>query len=240
MTEILNNPWVTGIGGGIISSLIVFFVTRYFFGKREKREYLQKIETANNEILYSIRPLVIEKKIPTKDILSAVRISTAKKYGVKQEDLYNEFSLSNDLINEIMANSFLSSEQKLDFCGLLNSMKETNKGETKQKEVEVIYLNEKDSISSKYNSILLAMTTFAMFLTMTLFITNRATDTDNFSLLKDKLPLLTIATLIPIIAMTLLFTLRMLRDKDKERYKLYDKIKELNDEKDQPNEKKVA
>lgn len=236
----LNNPWVTGIGGGIISSLIVFFVTRYFFSKREKREYLQKIETANNEILYSIRPLVIEKKIPTKEILSAVRISTAKKYGVKQEDLYNEFSLSNDLINEIMANSFLSSEQKLDFCGLLNSMKEVDNGESKQKEVEVIYLNEKDSISSKYNSILLAMTTFAMVLTMTLFITNRAADTDNFSLLKDKLPLLTIVTLIPIIAMTLLFTLRMLRDKDKERHKLYDKLKELKDDKDETDEKNGA
>lgn len=52
MQNILNNAWVTGIGGGIISSLIVFFVTRYFFSKREKREYLQKIETANNEILY--------------------------------------------------------------------------------------------------------------------------------------------------------------------------------------------
>lgn len=62
--DILNNPWVTGIGGGIISSLIVFFVTKYLFSKKENREYLQKIKTANNEILYSIRPLVIEKKLP--------------------------------------------------------------------------------------------------------------------------------------------------------------------------------
>lgn len=31
--DILNNPWVTGIGGGIISSLIVFFVTKYLFSK---------------------------------------------------------------------------------------------------------------------------------------------------------------------------------------------------------------
>lgn len=232
MTEILNNPWVTGIGGGIISSLIVFFVTRYFFSKREKREYLQKVETANNEILYSIRPLVIEKNIPTKDILSAVRISTAKKYGVKQEDLYNEFSLSNDLINEIMGNSFLSSEQKLDFCKLLQSMKEKEKGKIEQKEVEVIYLNEKDSISSKYNSILLAMTTFAMVLTMTLFITKNATVNDELSLFKDKFSILLTVTIIPIAAMTILYALRLLKDnKDSERnVNFKDKNKE-NDEK---------
>lgn len=220
MTDILNNPWVTGIGGGIISSLIVFFVTKYFFSKREKREYLQKLETANNEILYSIRPLIIEQKIPTKEILLAVRISTAKKYGVKQEDLYNEFSLSNDLISEIMANSFLSSDQKIEFCNLLHSMKDLNKGESTQKEIEFIYINEKDNISSKYSSILLAITTFAMVLTMTLFITNRASENDEFSLLKDKLPLLLIVTLIPIIAMILLYVLRMLKDNEKQNDKL--------------------
>jgi len=237
MTEILNNPWVTGIGGGIISSLIVFFVTRYFFSKREKREYIQKVETANNEILYSIRPLVIEKNIPTKDILSAVRISTAKKYGVKQEDLYNEFSLSNDLINEIMGNSFLSSEQKLDFCKLLQTMKETDKGINSQKEVEVIYLNEKDSISSKYNSILLAMTTFAMVLTMTLFLTKNATVNDELGLFKDKFSIISIVTIIPIFAMTLLYLLKLL--KDRERHIRTD-IKQKENNEDQNEEKNGA
>ncbi len=234
MTEILNNPWVTGIGGGIISSLIVFFVTRYFFSKREKREYIQKVETANNEILYSIRPLVIEKNIPTKDILSAVRISTAKKYGVKQEDLYNEFSLSNDLINEIMGNSFLSSEQKLEFCKLLQTMKVSENGLNSQKEIEVIYLNEKDSISSKYNSILLSMTTFAMVLTMTLFITKNTTVNDELGLFKDKFSIFFIVTLIPIIAMTALYLLKMIKEKER-RIRILDKPKEKKEEAEEKN-----
>ena len=63
--NILNNPWVIGIGGGVISSLIVFFVTQYISRKKGKREYLQKIKMANNDILYFIRPLIIERKIPT-------------------------------------------------------------------------------------------------------------------------------------------------------------------------------
>lgn len=234
MTEILNNPWVTGIGGGVISSLIVFFVTRYFFSKREKREYLQKVETANNEILYSIRPLVIEKNIPTKEILSAVRISTAKKYGVKQEDLYNEFSLSNDLINEIIGNSFLSSEQKLDFCKLLQTMKETDKGQLNQKEIEVIYLNEKDSLSSKYNSILLSMTTFAMVLTMTLFSTKNATVDNEHGLFNDKFSIISIVTIIPIVAMTTLYLLKLIKDREQHRIptlKKKEKDLDLNEEK---------
>lgn len=213
MQDILNNAWVTGIGGGIISSLIVFSVTQYFFSKREKREYIQKTETANNEILYSIRPLVIEKKVPTKDILNAVRISTAKKYSVQQEDLYNEFSLSNDLINEIMGNSFLSSDQKIEVCELLQAMKKDDSED--EKEVEVVYLKDKGSISSKYNSILLAMTSFAMVLSMTFFITSKTTESE--ILFKDKFSLLIVATAIPIGAMTVLYTLLLIKRKERKR-----------------------
>jgi len=212
-----NNPWVTGIGGGIISSLVVFFVTRYFFSKREKREYLQKIETANNEILYSVRPLVIEKKVPTIDTLSAIRISTAKKYGVKQDDLYNEFSLSNDLINEIMGNSFLSADQKIEFCTLLQTMK-ADRNSSKKKEVEVIYIKDKDSISSRYNSILLATMSFAMVMVMTFYITSRATN-DNVDaiMLKDRVSLLITAIIIPLTAIMVLYLVRLIRDKEKDR-----------------------
>jgi hypothetical protein len=88
-----------------------------------KTDYYKKLEVANNEMLYSIRPLLVEKKVPSKEILAAVRFSTAKKYGVLQTDLYDEFSMTSDLINETIANSFLTSDQKLEFCNLLQSIK---------------------------------------------------------------------------------------------------------------------
>lgn len=195
--DILNNPWVTGIGGGIISSLIVFFVTKYLFSKKENREYLQKIKTANNEILYSIRPLVIEKKLPTAEVMSAIRLSIAKKYGIKQEDLYNDFSLYNDLVTEIMGNSFLSSEQKLEFCELLKQMK--SKQNVKEK-VELVYIQEKNSVSSKYSSMLLALSSFTMVLTTTLYITKEV-ETHAFDLFKENISLVLVATFVPILAM---------------------------------------
>ena len=108
---------------GMLLSLIVFLLTRHFFQKHGKNDYAKKLEIANNEMLYSIRPLLVEKKVPSKEILVAVRFSTAKKYGVEQNDLYDEFSLTSDLINETIANSFLTSDQKLEFCNLLQSIK---------------------------------------------------------------------------------------------------------------------
>lgn len=228
MIEILNNPWVTGIGGGIVSSLIVFFVTKYLFSKKENREYVQKIRTANNEILYSIRPLIIEKKLPTVDILSAIRISIAKKYGIKQEDLYNDFSLSNDLITEIMGNSFLSSEQKLEFCDLLNQMKSKQKTNDK---IEVVYIQGRNSLSSKYSSMLLALSSFGMVLISTLYIAKEA-DKQEFSLFGENISLLLIATLTPISAMmiTLLYKI-MIKERTKDR-----KILEMRNKEEEDNQ----
>ena len=62
-----SNPWVIGIGGGVLSGLLVTLITRYLFSKRERREYLQKVATANNEIIYTIRPAIAEKTIPSND-----------------------------------------------------------------------------------------------------------------------------------------------------------------------------
>jgi hypothetical protein len=122
MINLHDNTVLTAIFG-VMLSLLVFLFTRQFFSKHGKTDYQKKIEIANNEMLYSIRPLLVEKKVPSKEILVAVRYSTAKKYGVEQNDLYDEFSLTSDLINETIANSFLTSDQKLEFCTLLQSIK---------------------------------------------------------------------------------------------------------------------
>lgn len=122
MMHLPDNTVFTAISG-VLLALIVYLITRQYFSKHGKTDYQKKIEIANNEMLYSIRPLLVEKKVPSKEILVAVRYSTAKKYGVEQNDLYDEFSLTSDLINETIANSFLTSDQKLEFCSLLQSIK---------------------------------------------------------------------------------------------------------------------
>lgn len=87
MDDLIANPWIVGIGGGVISSLIVFFITKFFLSKKENKEYEQKVRLATNEVVYAVRPLVIDKAIPANDVLAALRSAIAVKYGVKVSDV---------------------------------------------------------------------------------------------------------------------------------------------------------
>lgn len=153
--ELINNPWVTGIGGGLVSSLIVFFLTRYFLSKKENREYNQKVRTANNELLYSIRPHVVDKELPTKEMVYSLKSSIARKYEVSEPDLFSEYDVSSELTNEIMSNSFLSSGQKLEFCSLANKLKELDKA-AENENVKFVFSREGKGVSPTYVSTLLA------------------------------------------------------------------------------------
>ena len=60
MEALLNNGWVVGIGGGILSGLIVAWLTRTLFSKKDQKELAINISSANREILYAIRPEISE------------------------------------------------------------------------------------------------------------------------------------------------------------------------------------
>jgi len=121
--EALNNPWVIGIGGGILSGLFVTLITRYLFSKRDNREYVQRIVTANQEILYAVRPGISEGVIPTSDVVGALIKTTASKYGVAQDDVYSPSQLADVLVKEVMDTSFLSAQAKAEFCAKLAQLR---------------------------------------------------------------------------------------------------------------------
>ncbi len=122
---LLNNPWLIGIGGGILSGLIVTLLTRYFFSKRENREYYQKIVTANQEVLYAVRLGIADGDIPANYVLNAVISATAYKYGVNESDLFDKEQMSNVLIKEVMDNSFLSALSKKEYCKKISKIRTT-------------------------------------------------------------------------------------------------------------------
>ena len=198
MSDFWTNPWVTGIGGGIISSLIVFFVTKYFFNKKENKEYAQKVKLANNDILHAIRPLIIDHKIPLQESFSSLRIAVSNEYGVKAEDLYSNKSLANDLIAEILENPFLTSEQKDDFCRLILQFKHAEESD----KLEVVYLRKRLQFSSLSTSIILALSSFSMILSMTFLIAEtkeyKPSELEK-QLFGDNFALFLTATLIPLL-----------------------------------------
>jgi len=121
--ESLNNPWVIGIGGGLLSGLLVTLITRYLFSKRDNREYMQKVVTANQEILYAIRPGISEGVIPANDVLKFLISATALKYGVDAQDLHTSTSFADVLVKEVMDTSFLAASAKADFCQKLAQLR---------------------------------------------------------------------------------------------------------------------
>ena len=195
--NLFSNPWVIGVGGGVISGLLVTLITRYLFSRREQREYRQKVETANNEIIYAIRPAIAEKVIPSSAMLEALFSATARKYGVNSADLLSRVGLANELMKEVMDNTFLSSQQKVEFCELLIGVKQPEAEATPKLLVEVVTVTKRgDAFDS---SAVLGMTTAVMALVVTMYIyLKKREDFLGGELLVRVFPLLIGAAVIPI------------------------------------------
>ncbi|TSJ39078.1 hypothetical protein [Fluviicola chungangensis] len=215
MIEFLTNSWTIGIGGGVISGLIVFLITNKIFTRREDKEYTQKIEMANKELLYCIRPLIVGQNLPSQDLIDSVIFSTARKYGVEINDLYENDELAEDLTKEILDTPFLNSESKLKYCELTSKLKELDiVEEPDDQKREVIYIEKSRPITKEFFSITLAiMTTFTVALVA--FMTSKF----DLSILDKgevfKWPLIIILiTVMPIIALLLTKALKSLKQLD--------------------------
>lgn len=200
--ESLPNHWVIGIGGGLICGLLVLVIIRQLFSGREQREYDQRVATANNEIIHAIRPAITEKVIPSGAMLDALFSATARKYGVNSKDLLPKAGFANELIKEVIDNTFLSSQQKIGFCELLAGMKQTEADPVSRRVVEVI--NASRRWESFDPSPILGLTAGLMALTMTLFFYFKDKETFLIDGLLTKIfPMLAVVSIVPIVAFLL-------------------------------------
>jgi hypothetical protein len=116
---IFNNPWLVGIGTGIVSGLLVAWVLNLFLSKKRDREYRQQVSSANREVIYSIRSSIPEDALPRRETVEALINSTARRYGLDASELYQPKQISEELIKEVMDSSFLSSAKKSEYCDAL-------------------------------------------------------------------------------------------------------------------------
>ncbi len=117
--DLFNNAWVVGIGGGVLSGLLVTLITRFLFSKRDNREYAQKLAAVNTEVVYALRPGISEGHIPDQEVLSSLINATARKYRVSRDDVFRPKQIAEELIKEIMDSSFISAETKKSYCETL-------------------------------------------------------------------------------------------------------------------------
>ena len=220
MNDLIANPWFVGIGGGVISSLIVFFITKFILSKKENKEYEQKVRLATNEVVYAVRPLVIDKAIPANDILAALRSAIAVKYGVKVSDVIGIKQLVCILVLEILSNSFLNSSQKNEYCNLLMTMKDEPK-QTPSNDV-----HKRKSERNLYISMMLSLFSFSAVLGTVLV--SKEKNVENVEVYKQGF-LLIISALMFILGFTT-FTLYKLKERLKKRKIELDKLKHKLDE----------
>jgi len=211
---------VVGIGGGVISSLIVFFITKFFLSKKENKEYEQKVRLATNEVVYAVRPLVIDKAIPANDILAALRSAIAVKYGVRVSDVIGIKQLVCILVLEILSNSFLNSSQKNEYCNLLMTMKDEPK-QTPSNDV-----HKRKSERNLYISMMLSLLSFIAVLEIVL--ASKEKNVENVEVYKQGFFLI-ISALMFILGFTT-FTLYILKERLKNRKIELDKLKLKLDE----------
>lgn len=220
MDDLIANPWIVGIGGGVISSLIVFFITKFFLSKKENKEYEQKVRLATNEVVYAVRPLVIDKAIPANDILAALRSAIAVKYGVKVSDVIGIKQLVCILVLEILSNSFLNSSQKNEYCNLLMTMKDEPK-QTPSNDV-----HKRKSERNLYISMMLSLLCFSAVLGSVL--ASKEKNVENVEVYKQGFFLINSALMF-ILGLTA-FTLYKLKERLKKRKIELDKLKLKLDE----------
>ncbi len=222
--EFLNNPWIIGIGAGVLSGFLVTLITRHLFSRRDNREYNQKIVTTNQEILYAIRPGISEGIIPSLQVLDSLIAATAAKYAVDPRDLHNSEAYADVLVKEVMDSSFLSASAKAEFCQKLAELKPSPVPTTTLDETVVAKTRRVTNIANYRQRMVSMMSAMlgimAALMTVSVVLFKFSEDSKTELLLKDiRLVIPTALTLFTVLIATYsMWMFRFLKRKRKERH----------------------
>lgn len=143
----IQNTWFVGITTGIISSILVFFLTKWIMDKSGKTEYYKQVANANHNVINSLKPYIADQGLPSTDIFNAIISSTARELGVDEKDMYSIDIYCEELIREIISDVYVSNEKKREY---MNSLSEYKK---KLFESGVVVFNEKKEGTTRIYSI---------------------------------------------------------------------------------------
>lgn len=108
----MHNAWVIGIVGGIISGIIVYYITIYVLDRKKKSDHKRDITYANNAVLDILRPYIANSGLPSKKELEVIINSISRHYGVKNDEMYSITSFYEDLVLEFIGNMYIPNEMK--------------------------------------------------------------------------------------------------------------------------------
>ncbi len=123
--SILKNSWVIGLATGVVSGLLVFFVTSFLFDNKKKRDYELHVKEANLDIVNALKPYIAEQGLPGYQVLVSLITSTSRKYGVDIKDLLTPVQVCEELIREIISDVYVTSEKKKEYTEKVAEFKES-------------------------------------------------------------------------------------------------------------------
>ncbi|RJX28941.1 MAG: hypothetical protein C4525_15320 [Desulfarculus sp.] len=124
----LNNSWLIGIIGGLISGVLVTIISGFCLARRENRRYFRKVSAANKEVILSIKPGISENFIPNLDVFEALINATSRGYEVDPADLHSPSEIAEELTKEIMGSSFIPARAKEEYCKQLEGLRMLTEG----------------------------------------------------------------------------------------------------------------
>ncbi|MBE0531634.1 MAG: hypothetical protein IH626_12460 [Rhodospirillales bacterium] len=136
MGEIVGNPWIVGLGAGVVSGLVVHLILRLLFSRGENTAYRRNVAFANREVLVALRPSISEGAPLSEDVIRLLIEATARRFSVHSKDMYGIKEVCEDLIKEIMDSSFINSKIKQDYCKSITEVYAFSQNERFVKEIE--------------------------------------------------------------------------------------------------------
>ena len=83
----------------------------------------QRIELANNDLLYSIKLLRRDNRFPSASTIKSISQSTAVKFKVRKKDLYSFDEIADLSIKEIADNTAIDPKKQEEYINLLEEEK---------------------------------------------------------------------------------------------------------------------
>lgn len=121
--EITKNVWFVGIVTGIISGVLVFFITNWIMKKKGKEDYLKQVGSANQNVILALKPYISERGLPDVEIFKALIDSVARNYSIEAHDMYTVSEFCEELIREIISDIYVSSDKKKEYTDSLIAYK---------------------------------------------------------------------------------------------------------------------
>lgn len=126
ISQFLQNNWVFGVCTSLISSAIFYFLTTWLSFKISKRDYSKRIEAANSKVILILKSYLVNNSLPTLNVINAIIASVSREFGVKPIDLYSISIICEELIRQIIENTYISSEIKNNYIKNLMEVLDDN------------------------------------------------------------------------------------------------------------------